>query len=118
MSIRDGRLKRKDFYVTNDMSFAAYLMLRGYELLGTFDEGEINHNGKPILFYGLTPIDENLRNAQHALARVEADIKSKYDEFENMYLQIPHDPGEGINVRQYYLNTRTCFRALDEAIRR
>jgi len=118
LSLRDGELKRKDLYVTSDAPFTAYLMLRGYELLGTVDEGEVQPNGKPRLFFGLMPTDELILSAMHALARVEADINDKYDEFENRYWISPMDAEDKINVRQYYLNTRACFRALDEAIRR
>ena len=118
VSLRDGHLKRKDLYVTSDSSFAAYLMLRSYELLGTFDEGDVGPNGKPRLYFGLMPLNEDLLHAAKSLQAVETDIQSKYDEFENMWLQIPHDPDGRINIRQFYLNTRACFRALDEAIKR
>lgn len=113
MSSRDGRLKRKDLYLTSDTSFAAYLMLRGYELLGSIDEGEVGPNGRPRMYFGLTPTDLDLPT----LKSVEADIHGKYDEFENMWLEIPHDKGSKVNFRQFYLNTRSCFRALDEAIK-
>jgi len=116
MSYRDGHLKRKDLYLTSDSSFAAYLMLRGYELLGTVDEGELGPNGKPRMFFGLTPTIEDLLNKN--LASIEADIHGKYDEFENMWLVIPHDPTMKVNFQQFYRNTRACFRALDEAIRK
>lgn len=116
MSIRDGQLKRKDLYLTSDTSFAAYLMLRGYELLGTIDEGEIGPNGKPRLYFGLTPVLDELLTFN--LAKMEADIHGKYDEFENMWLVVPHDPLQKVNFQQFYRNTRACFRALDEAIRK
>src|SRR5689334_18635999 len=108
VSLRDGQLKRKDLYITSDASFAAYLMLRAYELLGTFDEGDVGPNGKPRLYFGLMPTDDKILEAHHALQAVETDIQSKYDEFENMWLVIPHDPESKINIRQFYLNTREC----------
>lgn len=111
-------MKRKDLYLTNDVSFAAYLMLRDYALLGTVDEGLTNHSGRPIMFFGLMPTNEEILNAHHALARVQADINAKYDEFENMHLVIPHDPTATVNVRDYVKHYRSCFRALDEAIRK
>ena len=118
MSIRDGRLKRKDFYLTSDASFAAYLMLRGYELLGTIDEGDVGPNGRTRLYFGLTITDQALLTARLPLEAVEADINGKYDEFENMWLSIPHDPMNKVNFKQFYKNTRECFRALDGAIRK
>lgn len=91
-------------------------MLRGYDLLGTVDEGEVGPNGKPRMFFGLTPtLDELLTRSMQF---IEADIHGKYDEFENMWLTIPHDKESQVNFRQFYLNTRACFRALDEAIRK
>lgn len=116
MSLQDGHLKRKDLYLTTSASFAAYLMLRGYELLGTVDEGDKQPNGKPKLYFGLTPTTEALLDSR--LAQVEADIHGKFDEFENMWLAIPHDNVAQVNFKQFYFNTRACFRALDEAIRR
>lgn len=118
MSIRDGRLKRKDLYLTNDVSFAAYLMLRGYELLGTVDEGDRNPRGKAIMYFGLMPTDQLILSAHHALARVEADINDKWDEFENRYWISPHDSEDKINVRDFVKHYRACFRSLDEAIRK
>jgi hypothetical protein len=118
MSLHDGHLKRKDLYLTNDVSFAAYLMLRGYELLGTVDEGLTNQNGRPIMYFGLMPTNDEILSAHSALSRVQADINAKYDEFENMYLAIPHDPNGTVNVKDFVRYYRQCFRALDEAIRK
>lgn len=118
MSLRDGHLKRKDLYLTNDVSFAAYLMLRDYELLGTVDEGLTNHNGRPIMFFGLMPTNTELLEAAEPIKRVKADIDAKYDEFENMYLTIPHDPNAQVNIKTYVKHYRSCFRALDEAIKK
>lgn len=118
VSLRDGELKRKDFYVTSSAPFAAYLMLRGYDLLGTFDEGITGPNGKPKLFFGLMPTDDELLNARQPLKAVETDIQDKFDEFENVYLEIPRGDHGKVNIRQYYLHTRTVFRSLDDAIRK
>lgn len=118
VSIRDGKLKRKDLYLTTDVSFAAYLVTRGYELLGAIDEGLINAYGKSIMNFGLMPTNEEILNAHQPMARVEADINAKWDEFENMVLKIPHDPENGINIKDYVTNYRTCFRVLDKAIRK
>lgn len=118
MSIRDGKLRRKDLYLTTDVSFAAYLVTRGYELLGAVDEGMTNPYGKAVMYFGLMPTNEEILNAHHALARVEADINAKWDEFENMVLRIPHDIEHGINIKDFVSNYRNCFRVLDKAIKK
>jgi len=98
MSLDDGQFK-KDLYLTSDTSFAAYLMLRGYTLLGKTETGEQMPSGDPI--YNLCL----LGTGSHK------DVAKKYDEFENLFLAIPHEE-DRINVKNYYLNTRTCIRVL------
>lgn len=110
MSLRDGRQlanESVDSYLTSDISFAAFLILRGYELLGAVDTGAQRKE------FGLVPSE--------ALALtgidVDTDIQAKWDEFENMYLSIPHDPDSQLNFRKYYQALRECHRSLDRAIR-
>lgn len=98
MSLSDGKFK-KDLYLTTDTSFAAYLMLRGYTLLGKTESGDYMEDDRPI--YNLCLLGTGSQK----------DVASKYDEFENLQLQIPHEEAR-INIKNYYHNTRTCIRVL------
>jgi len=106
MSIRDGNVPTDNLYTTTDMALAAYLMTRGYELLGAIDSGE------RVKEFGLTHTDP------YVLKKLEADVLSKAQEYEGMFLPIPHDPGNSVNFKVYYKNLRTIYRALDDPIRR
>jgi hypothetical protein len=84
------------------MAFAAYLLLRGYELLGAI---ETRCKRKE---FGLTNLDP------YIVDNMLSDINAKYDEFENMYLTVPHDPTKQVNFRAYYRLTKTIHHSLDE----
>jgi hypothetical protein len=112
MSLKDGELKRKDLYLTSDLYFAAYLLMRGYELLGAID------NGSQRKQFGLLTTDDKLLNAPLPIAAVEADIAAKNNEYERLWLPLPDDPTGMINFKQFYLNIKQCHRSLDEALGR
>lgn len=121
VSIRDGKLKSADLYVTNDVAFAAYLMSRGYELLGTYDEGIKSPYGKSIMFFGLMAPEGLTVDLPISISRytaVQRDVNDKWDEFENRYWISPLDPNDKVNVKDFVKHYRACFRALDEAIRK
>jgi len=114
MSKNDGHMESDSLYVTSDSSITAYLMLRGYELLGLIDSGEVNQYNQPRYLFGLTSTDPEI------LRDVNTDVKSKIDEFENSSLSVPHDPTATVNVKQYFINYRTCLYSLkhDKPLRR
>ena len=87
-------------------------MTRGYELWGAIDTGKKGYTGKPRLDYALTHHDKEV------LKDMYADIARKADEYENLYLQIPHTVDERVNFRVFWRNTKACHHALDEPIRR
>lgn len=102
MSLADGRIHNKTLYITSDMAFAAYLLLRGYTLLGAIETGQSRKE------FGITHTDP------YILDSMLADIHSKADEYENMYLPIPHDPENKVNFKVFYKLTKTIHHSLDE----
>lgn len=115
MSLNDGRILENDelpTYLTSDIALASYLMTRGYELIGAFDTGKKGFTGRPRLDYGLTHHDKEV------LKDMYADIARKADEFENLFLEVPHTDGDRVNFRVFWKNTKACHHALDEPIRK
>ena len=105
MSLNDGRMHSQNLYITTDIALAAYLLLRGYELLGAIDTGTRRKE------FGLTHTDPNV------LANMYADIQSKADEFENMNLEVPHDAPKRVNFKIYYAEMKNLHHSLDEPIK-
>lgn len=106
MSYRDGNVHDDHLYLTSDIALAAYLLLRNYELLGAIDDGT------PRRKFGLTSTDPAV------LSNMDADVMAKADEYENMYLEIPHDPGHRVNFKVYYSSFQKLKHSLDSPIRR
>jgi len=105
MSVRDGSLEHEGVYLTSDIALAAYLLMRGFELLGAID------NGSPRKEFGLTHEDPMV------LAHLEQTVRRLADDYENLYHQVPHEDTR-VNFRVYVQKTRELHRALDEAIRK
>jgi hypothetical protein len=105
MSLNDGRMHGENLYITTDIALAAYLLLRGYELLGAIDTGTRRKE------FGLTNTDPNI------LSNMYADIQSKADEFENMHLDIPHDMPKKVSFKIYYSEMKNLHHSLDEPIK-
>lgn len=106
MSARDGYLKNDTLYVTNDIALAAYLLMRGFELLGAVD------SGLKYKEFGLTHTDPEV------LRDLKVAISTMADEYENMYLPLPHDANARVNFKVYQQKMRELHRALDEPVRR
>jgi hypothetical protein len=106
LSVRDGNLDHDNLYLTSDIALAAYLLMRGFELLGAID------NGSPRKEFGLTHADPEI------LANLDQTVRRYADEYDNLYLPIPHDPVIRVNFRVYTQKTRELHRALDEPIRK
>lgn len=106
MSLSDGQMRNETLYTTSDIALAAYLLMRGFELLGAVDTGIKRKE------FGLTHTEPEV------LLHMEVTIKSMADEFDNMEFTIPHDPSSKVNFRVYQQKTKELHRALDEAIRK
>lgn len=103
MSLNDGQMRRQNLYTTNDVALVAYLLLRGYELLGLIDTGKTQPNGRPRLDFGLTTTDPNVFD------HMMADIEVKADEYTHAYLTFTHDPSAQINLQEFFKNYRNCL---------
>ena len=106
MSLNDGKVTNEKLYMTSDIDLASYLMTRGFELLGALD------NGGPRKEFGLTHTDEAI------LENLEKTIERMADEFDNLYLPIPHEEDQRVNFRVYWRNIKNCHHALDDAIKK
>jgi hypothetical protein len=106
MSLNDGKFTEdRTGYITSDIALAAYLITRGYELLGAVD------NGSKRKEFGLTHTDPEI------LKDMSMDVMRKADEYDNLYFQVPHEPNSRVNFRTFYRNIKNCHHALDEAIK-
>lgn len=98
-------MRNDNLYITSDIALAAYLLMRGFELLGAIDSGTRRKE------FGLTHTDPEI------LTHMELTVQSMADEFDNMFLQVPHDKEARVNFRIYQQKTKELHHALDEAIR-
>lgn len=99
-------MRNDTLYTTSDIALAAYLLMRGFELLGAVDTGTRRKE------FGLTHTDPEV------LTNMQVIIQSMDDEFNNLFFSIPHDQSSRVNFRIYQQKTKELHRALDEAIRK
>lgn len=111
MGLTDGTMHGESLYITSDIAFAAYLMLRGLELLGAVDTGATGRNGHPRLSWGLTSTDPEV------LTNMSSLVKAMADEFEHTQFTLPHDSSAQLNFRTYYGYTRQLKGALQNPLR-
>ena len=105
MSLNDGKVTNNTLYLTSDIALASYLATRGFILLGAYDKGG------PRKEFGLTHTD------QEVLDNLEKTVARLADEFDNLHLQIPHEPESRVNFRMYWRNIKNCHHALDDPIK-
>lgn len=104
MSLNDGKMGQQDLYLTSDLALAAYLLMRGFELLGAVDTG--NHRKE----FGLTHTDPRvLSDMEHHVVRLA-------NEFENLWLPIPDEPDFRVNFKVYMRKTKELHHALDQPV--
>lgn len=106
MSILDGQMENERLYVVSDIALAAYLLMRGFELLGAID------SGKPRKDFGLTHTDPAIA------ADMEGYVRILADEYDNIYFPVPFKEGATVNFKLYNRKMRELKHALDEAVRR
>lgn len=106
MSLQDGQMRNDTLYVTSDIALAAYLLMRGFTLLGAIDTGEKRKG------FGLTHTDPEI------ISTMFITIQSMSDEFENMFLPLPHDKNARVNFRVYQRKIKELHHSLDEPVRR
>jgi hypothetical protein len=106
MSERDGGMRHDMLYTTSDTPFAAYLVHRGFELLGAIDSGEARKE------FGLTSTDPEV------LYDLEKTIARARDEFDNMWLAVPHAPQIRLNFSEYAKCLKNVQRTLSDAIKK
>lgn len=107
MSLNDGKVANEYSYITSDIALASYLMTRGFELLGAVDSGKMGNNGKARLEFGLVYPNE--------VEDIDQLVRRLADEFDNLFLPIPHEEDQRVNFRVYWRNIKNCHHALDEA---
>lgn len=103
MSLSDGQLRNKNLYTTNDAALVAYLLCRGYELLGLIDTDRTTPDGRPRLEFGITTTDP------YIIDDMLPDIMKKADEYINSYYTLEKDITAHINIQEFFRNYRNCL---------
>lgn len=113
MGLDDGNVREKYLYATSDLPFVAFLLLRGYELLGAVETDRVsNKTRRPIKKFGLTHTDP------YVLADIGLDVQKKYTEYHDSYFNLVSDPEVSLNFYNYYLRIKDCHNVLDQALKR
>lgn len=93
MSYSDGTMRDPHLYTTSDIALAAYLLTKGFELLGAIDTGSRRKE------FGITSTDP------HILADMNITIHTLADEYDRS------------EAKHFYNMIRELHHALDEAIK-
>lgn len=104
MSLTDGQMRQESLYTTSDTAFAAYLVLKGFVLLGALD------NGSPRIQFAFTTTDDSI------LSDLEFFVNQANEEFENVQYSPPSDLGIRISFKDYYGRLRQVQHELKNAI--
>ena len=103
-------MRNSGLYTTSDTGFAAYLVSRGFILLGAIDTG-IDRKA-----FGFTSTDEMV------LDKLAYCIEQAYYEFDNVFYTPPQDGAlitdVRLNFRQYYQDLRQVKSTLSKPVRR
>jgi len=99
MGWSDGYMKNDHLYLTSDIALAAYLLMRGYELLGAVDTGNVGRNGRPRLEWGITSTDPEL-------------IITMEERLKDLSIQYDRSP-----ERLFYYKIKELHHALDNPIK-
>lgn len=94
MSITDGEVHDDSLYVTSDIAFAAYLLVRGYELLGAIDTGTKRKE------FAITSTNEDILRDLHMAVLEQAHAYDRSAE------------------KMFYKMTKELHHALDTAIKK
>jgi hypothetical protein len=94
MSWSDGQMRDNNLYTTSDIALAAYLLTKGFELLGAIDTGSRRKE------FGITSTDPEV------LIDMEVHLHSLADEYDRSL------------EKQFYKMIKELHHSLDEAIKR
>lgn len=94
MSFLDGQMRNDHLYTTSDITLAAYLLTKGFELLGAIDTGSKRKE------FGITSTDPE------RLINMEVHIHGLADEYDRS------------PEREFYKMIKELHHSLDEAIKR
>lgn len=112
MGLADGKIDDKYLYATSDISLSAYLIMRGFELLGAVDRGKIGFGDRRLKEFVLTHTDP------YVLDNLEVEIAKRAAEYREHFSIAPGDKEALLNFWEFYGHIKKLHRAMDEAIKR